>query len=85
MAVKVELFTSDVCSRCVQAREDLRTVIDELGTERFEVCVVNVVENLDRAVQLGVLSTPAIAIDGELMFTGVPSRKRLKATLEQSL
>ncbi len=85
MAIKVELFTSNVCSRCVQAKEDLRTVIDELGTEHFELCLVDVVENLDRAVQLGVLSTPAIAIDGELIFTGIPSRKRLKASLEKSL
>ena len=82
---KVELFTADLCPRCDQAKEDLHAVIDELGAEHFDLCLVNVVKNLDRAVELGVLSTPAIVVEGELVFAGMPSRKKLKATLEQSL
>lgn len=85
MAVKVELFTSDMCPRCDQAKEGLRTVIDELGAEHFDLCLVNVVKHLDRAVELGVLSTPAIAIEGELVFAPVPGRKQLKAALGKHL
>lgn len=33
---------------------------------------VNVVENVDRAVDLGVLTLPSIVIDGKLVFTSMP-------------
>ncbi|KRT56653.1 Thioredoxin domain, partial [endosymbiont of Ridgeia piscesae] len=46
---------------------------------------VNVLEELDYAVQIGVLATPAIAIDGELVFTALPSEKRLRQTLQQCI
>ena len=82
---RVELFTTDLCPRCDQAKEDLRTVVDELGAEHFDLCMVNVVKNLDRAVELGVLSVPAVAIDGELVFAAMPGRKKLRATLEHNL
>ncbi|HEN47038.1 MAG TPA: thioredoxin family protein [Mizugakiibacter sp.] len=39
-------------------------------------------DELDYAVELGVLSTPAIAIDGELVFSGLPSVRKLRAALE---
>ncbi|EGW55240.1 hypothetical protein TevJSym_ae00970 [endosymbiont of Tevnia jerichonana (vent Tica)] len=47
--------------------------------------MVNVLEELDYAVQIGVLATPAIAIDGELVFTALPSEKRLRQTLQQRI
>jgi predicted thioredoxin/glutaredoxin len=36
-------------------------------------------------VRLGVLSTPAIAVDGELVFSALPSAKKLRQTLERRL
>jgi len=44
-------------------------------------CKVNVVEEIDRAVSLGVLSTPAIVIDNSLVFTGLPSTNKLRQTI----
>ena len=85
MTVKVELFTSDLCPRCSRAKAELRTVIDDLGAEYFELCLVNVVKHLDRAVALGVLSTPAMAIEGELVFAPLPRKNVLKAALKQYL
>ena len=38
---------------------------------------LNVLEELDYAVELGVLSLPAIAIDGELVFAALPTPKQL--------
>ncbi len=40
---------------------------------------------MDYAVKLGVLSTPAIAVDGELLFSSLPSEKKLRQTLERML
>ena len=42
---------------------------------------VNVLEELDYAVELGVLSLPAIAINGELVFTSHPSARKLRDAL----
>jgi protein-disulfide isomerase len=44
---------------------------------------VNILEEMDYAVDLGVLSTPAIAINGKLVFTGLPSHKKLHRALQQ--
>jgi len=39
---------------------------------------VNVLEELDYAVQLGVLTPPSMAIDGELVFAKLPTRAQLR-------
>lgn len=83
MTVRVEVFTSPGCSKCGHAKEVLQRVAQELGGVEWRE--VNVLEHLDRAVALGVLSTPAIAIDGELVFTALPSPGRLRAELERRL
>ena len=83
MTVKVEVFTAPGCSKCGQAKVVLQRVAEALGGVEWKE--VNVLEDLDRAVALGVLSTPAIAIDGELVYTGLPSAARLRAELERRL
>ncbi len=85
MTLTVEVFASPGCRLCGKARAQLRALATELGGDALQWREVNVLEELDHAVDLGVLSTPAIAIDGELVFTGLPSRKRLRAELELRL
>ena len=46
---------------------------------------VNVLEELDYAVELGVLSLPAMAIDGELVFRSHISAGRLRHALDRRL
>ncbi len=85
MSVKVEIFSSPGCTKCSQARKVLRRLAEEVGHERIEWREVNVLNELDYAVSLGVLSTPAIAIDGYLVFTGLPSERRMRSELERRL
>ncbi len=85
MTIDIEIFASPGCGKCGNAREVLRKLAAELGTGRIEWREVDVLDELDYAVRLGVLSTPAIAIDGELVFTGQPSQRRLRAELERRL
>lgn len=40
-------------------------------------------EKLDYAVELGVLTLPSIVIDGELVFTSMPSPEQWRAALKQ--
>lgn len=85
MPIKVEIFSSPGCTKCGHARDVLRKLTDEIGGGAITWREVNILEELDYAVTLGVLSTPAIAIDDELIFTGLPSQKKLRAELESRL
>jgi len=85
MAIKVEVFSSPGCGKCGHAREMLRRLAEEIGAGRIAWREVNVLEEMDYAVALGVLSTPAIAINGKLEFTSLPSAKKLRQALEQRL
>lgn len=44
---------------------------------------VNILDNLDHAVDLGVLSLPSIVIDGELAFTSMPTIAQLRKALTE--
>ncbi len=83
--IKVEVFSSPGCSKCGHAKELLRKMAMELGEERIAWREVNILKELDYSVKMGVLSTPAIAVDDELVFSGLPSQKKLRAYLEKKL
>ncbi len=78
--MKVELFYSPGCSQCAVVREDLKATAERTvaGIEWREL---NVLEDLDYAVELGVLSLPAIAVDGELLFSSLPTPHQLRDAL----
>ncbi len=84
MTIKVEVFSSPGCGKCGQAKEVLRHIAQEMG-RGIEWREVNVLDEMDYAVALGVLSTPAIAIDGELVFGGLPSSGKLRAAMGDRL
>lgn len=83
--LKVEVFSSPGCTKCGQAKDVLRKVAEEVGSGRIQWREVNVLDEMDYAVKLGVLSTPAIAMNGRLVFTALPSAKKLRATLEAEM
>lgn len=85
VAVAVEVLTGSGCGYCQKAITLVREVIDELGDTRVHCREVNVVEEIDYAVRLGVLSTPAIALNGELVFATPPSRTKLRRAILQRL
>lgn len=82
MTIIVEVFSSPGCSKCGHAQTLLKKIVAEKGENCIHWREVNILEELDYAVSLGVLSTPAIAIDGQLVFTGLPSSRKLQAVLE---
>lgn len=77
--MKIEFFHAPGCERCAAA--ELQAIAVAVGG--VEWCAVNVLDSLDRAVELGVLTLPALAIDGELVFTTLPSAAQLTAALWQ--
>jgi len=81
----VEVLTASGCSRCQKAKSLAKAVIEELANSHVQYREVNVVEEIDYAVQLGVLSTPAIALNGELVFSSQPSANQLRAAIQLRL
>ncbi len=83
--LEVEVFTSPGCAKCAHARKVLKELTERLGGGRVRWREVDILEELDHAVALGVLAAPAIAIDGELVFTGMPRPSKLRETLLRRL
>lgn len=79
--MKIELFYSPGCTRCEGPRRDLKTaVLQQFPAAQWIEC--NVLEDLDRAVALGVLSLPALAVDDRLVFPKLPGTEPLCAFLQ---
>lgn len=81
----VEVLTASGCGRCQKAKDLARTVIAEFSEANIQYNEVNVVEDIDYAVALGVISTPAIAINGELVFPALPSAAKLRYAIHQRM
>jgi len=85
MTIKIDLYTANVCPRCVATKKQLSAAIEQQGKEHFELNFKDVVEHIDQAVKLGILATPAIVINNKLVFTSSPSDKKLKTLLKSYL
>ncbi len=60
------------CARC----ESTYRLIDELAREQGVEVELKKVEDIAEIMAMGVISTPGVAIDGEVVHTGsVPDRK----------
>ncbi|MDE1933550.1 thioredoxin family protein [Bradyrhizobium sp.] len=82
--MKVEMFYSPGCAACEDRQAELRAAAQE-AVKDIEWRDVNVLDNLDAAVELGVITLPVIVIDGEVVFTSLPTRAQLcKALTERS-
>ena len=79
-SVSVELFFAAGCSKCAEARGALREAAKSAG--RVEWTETDIAKNPNRAVDLGVVSTPAVAIDGQLIFSSAPTPSDLRKAIE---
>lgn len=78
--MKVELIYAPGCAECVTARAGLRSAA-EATLAGVEWAEVDVLDALDYAIELGVLTLPALAIDGSLVFAALPSPAQLRDEL----
>lgn len=74
--MKIDLFYARGCDKCAASRESLKVAAERVAPE-LEWRELDVLENMDYAVDLGVLTLPAMAIDGVLAFPALPSVKQL--------
>jgi hypothetical protein len=78
--MKIELFYTPGCQKCADARDGLKAVAEEL-IPSVVWRELNALDELDYAVTLGVVALPAVAIDGELVFSSLPTSRQLRREL----
>ena len=82
MSVTVELIHAPACPHCADGREVLRLTAQTVAGDALVWRDLNVLEHLDYAVSLGVLALPAIAINGSLVFSSLPTPDQLRRALQ---
>lgn len=82
MPTLIELFSAPHCSNCASVAKQIEA---RFAGDNIELRRRNVLENIDRAVDLGILRTPALVIDGRLVHQGAVSTKRLEQLLSEVL
>lgn len=81
--ISVDVFVLPGCVRCLCGLGALEEVVRSFGPDSFIWGERDLLENIDRAVQLGILSAPAIAVDGKLAFSSLPTPQQLRAELSK--
>ena len=68
------------CKKCVSLKENVETALKELGVEAD----VQKIEEINEIVAFGVMSTPALAVDGKVKIVGkVASPEEIKNLLSR--
>ena len=75
--MKIEILGTG-CPKCKQLEENARKAVAELGKQAEIVKVTDI----DKIISYGVMTTPAIVIDGEVRGGGVASVEEIKKWLE---
>ena len=66
------------CKKCVSLKENVEVALKELGIE----AAIQKVNDINEIVKFGVMSTPALAVDGEVKIVGrVATPEEIKAVL----
>lgn len=81
----LELFYSPYCGRCKAARRQLQKFLSVAGKSGINYRESDVIKDLDRAVEVGVTATPALAIDGKLVAAGSWRPEQLRHLLEREI
>ena len=77
-SVKVIEVLGPGCARCHETHRVVQHVVDEAKLD----CLVQKNTSIDRMIELGVLSSPAVAFDGKIVLTGrVPKTDEVRRLL----
>lgn len=82
--MKIEVLHGTGCAKCLRELGALRAAArhaDPTG----DWIELDILQALDYAVELGVLKAPAVAIDGKLVFTSLPTPDALAAAMRKRL
>lgn len=75
---KIEILGSG-CQSC----EKLYKTVIEAAQELELSCEINHITDITKAIELGIMSMPALVIDGEVITTGtIPNKEEAKAIIK---
>ena len=80
--VKVELFHSAGCKRCATARAQLKSAAEQ-AVPGIVWREIDPADEIDYAVEVGVMSLPAVVVDGQLAFSSLPTPDQLTKELQR--
>ena len=76
--MKVVEILGPGCARCFETHRVVQHVVEEAKLE----AEVRKVDSIERMVELGVLSTPALVVDGEVVLSGrIPKADEVRRLL----
>jgi len=78
------MFTSPGCANCPAVKKMLKELSNEMVGD-ITIEEVDITVDPTRAAQYGVMSVPAVAINGILKFVGVPKKEELKKAITEEL
>ncbi|NMC67074.1 MAG: thioredoxin family protein [Spirochaetales bacterium] len=79
--MKIQILGSG-CINCKKLEENAKMAAQELGVE-FEI---EKITDINKIIEMGVMMTPALAIDGEVKSSGkVLSKNQIKEIIEKEL
>jgi thioredoxin 1 len=81
MTIRLEFFAVPGCSRCAQAKTALEKVVQDFDATKVQWREVDILQEMDYAIELGIVGASAMAIDGELVFPQLPGPQALRAEL----
>lgn len=78
-SVKIEVLGSG-CRKCMNLYESAKAAVEETGSD----AAVEKVTDMMTIVSYGVMSTPALVIDGQVVSSGrIPSREEIAKMLRE--
>ncbi len=66
MSHKIEVFGSG-CAKCEALKKSAESAAESLGWSNVEILYI---KDMDEIVNRGILSTPALAVDGKILVSG---------------
>lgn len=78
--LRIELLKSPGCAACTRAADRVREMLNRIqeafpGTEIEEI---DIAEHPKVAAKYGLFGGPAVAVNGKLVFRGVPKEEKFK-------
>lgn len=79
--MKIQVYGTG-CNKCKALEKAVKDAVNKLGVDAEIVKI----EELDKIMEAGILSTPGLAIDGEMKVTGrIPSSSEIEKWIKAKM
>ncbi len=84
MATYIEIITSPNCPHSPKATRMLQSMVGKMGNVHFVEISMMTQQGQEAAQNYGVEATPAIIINGNMAFVGVPTKTEFKELIKEA-